>query len=489
MQGRQTEFIACRIPPEILGAIFAEMKDDNRYGMITRWFKSVSHVCSYWREVALANPSLWADIQINSSPLVMEMVRRSKAAPLIIKYCELDESDPADSYTVLNEILCHHLSRVKSLDLRLHSTRTNRPIVCKLLALIGQPAPMLECLYIESFDPTVEIVVCSSRLQHLTLSRCRLTRNLENTDFRNLRSLVIDFYKEETAHLLGILRQTPFLERLRVETNMKATLPGGTFSPQTIHPINLEYLESFVLVYGLPGSVSLLDSIAFSNLKNAQISTNLFADESSIPFAEALGRKIDDSIEGSISRLRLTSNVLCWKTKDTELPAQGLSPSINGCFAGTSDYLADGARDRFLQSLRLDHLRSLDICAKLKDNIWTLLSDLPRLKDLRILGNGFSLIAALNSGLVDSPDASPLPLKGPSFVSLRNLTIVEWKLYEFNFGTTLFDFMTSSLGLRKKAGLSLELLQLQDCRGFCREDFRGLKKIAKQVEWIADLKI
>ncbi|KAI0059864.1 hypothetical protein BV25DRAFT_1787573, partial [Artomyces pyxidatus] len=51
------------------------------------WISSTTHICRYWRQVALASPALWTDIAFDLGPRWLEeMVARSKAAPLSLSY-------------------------------------------------------------------------------------------------------------------------------------------------------------------------------------------------------------------------------------------------------------------------------------------------------------------------------------------------------------------------------------------------------------------
>ncbi|TCD71673.1 hypothetical protein EIP91_005439 [Steccherinum ochraceum] len=85
-----------RLPSEILSHIFtvyaAMMKN---YYVYTQWHRGpphynwidVTHVCHHWREVALADPRLWADILVayGQAERVEELLNRSKRANLRVK--------------------------------------------------------------------------------------------------------------------------------------------------------------------------------------------------------------------------------------------------------------------------------------------------------------------------------------------------------------------------------------------------------------------
>ena len=76
----------CRLPSEILAHIFSFLVAvDFPQRQNLGWIK-VSHVCSYWREVALEYPQLWTRIQLDlGKAWVLEMSTRAKQASLIFE--------------------------------------------------------------------------------------------------------------------------------------------------------------------------------------------------------------------------------------------------------------------------------------------------------------------------------------------------------------------------------------------------------------------
>ncbi|KAI0045364.1 hypothetical protein FA95DRAFT_1476973, partial [Auriscalpium vulgare] len=82
-----------RLPSEILARIFsfAARAEPIPGGYSTSpaskrmgWIK-VTHVCHYWREVALAHPALWERVSFSIGPeWTEELLARSKGAPIIV---------------------------------------------------------------------------------------------------------------------------------------------------------------------------------------------------------------------------------------------------------------------------------------------------------------------------------------------------------------------------------------------------------------------
>ncbi|TEB23193.1 hypothetical protein FA13DRAFT_1640179, partial [Coprinellus micaceus] len=70
-----------RLPPEIFSTIFQLVKDDITEAERVSWIK-VTHVCRYWREIALDHASLWSNISFIHPELAKVMHIRSKISPL-----------------------------------------------------------------------------------------------------------------------------------------------------------------------------------------------------------------------------------------------------------------------------------------------------------------------------------------------------------------------------------------------------------------------
>ncbi|KAF8971186.1 hypothetical protein BDZ97DRAFT_1619311, partial [Flammula alnicola] len=83
---------ASSVPPEVLCNIFALVKAENAGDLhpdgafefsALEWVR-VTHVCKWWRDVALNASWLWTDIALASRRWADEMFARSKEAPLTI---------------------------------------------------------------------------------------------------------------------------------------------------------------------------------------------------------------------------------------------------------------------------------------------------------------------------------------------------------------------------------------------------------------------
>ncbi|KAI0055328.1 hypothetical protein BV25DRAFT_226688 [Artomyces pyxidatus] len=137
-----------RLLPEILAHIFSFLEEQlpiptssSRYEWDDRiqrtieqnlgWIK-VTHVCRYWRQVALAHPRLWRNVSFGiSEQWTKELLNRSGACPITV---DLSNTVPQYAWVPL---LAEHLSHTQVLRLDKHFPLTE-------LALLSLPAPVLE---------------------------------------------------------------------------------------------------------------------------------------------------------------------------------------------------------------------------------------------------------------------------------------------------------------------------------------------------------
>lgn len=113
-----------RLSPEILSEIFAMCVaayvtvDQFRFWHPRYWF-AFSHVCQYWRILALSYPMLWSFINfaIVDSNWISELLSRSKNVPLSIAVQpgKMGSTTPEDKQRILRTLLAKDMSRVYEL--------------------------------------------------------------------------------------------------------------------------------------------------------------------------------------------------------------------------------------------------------------------------------------------------------------------------------------------------------------------------------------
>ncbi|TBU36111.1 hypothetical protein BD309DRAFT_906616 [Dichomitus squalens] len=102
----------------------------------------VTHVCKYWRAVAIRTPDLWASFAVFHPDLAQECLVRSKTFPLSlsIEYAVSPHVTP---------ILGHSAHRLRSVYVR---QKTNIIELIWRQQLFTRPAPCLEELFVEDSD-------------------------------------------------------------------------------------------------------------------------------------------------------------------------------------------------------------------------------------------------------------------------------------------------------------------------------------------------
>ncbi|KAL4071659.1 hypothetical protein V8B97DRAFT_1870752 [Scleroderma yunnanense] len=136
-----------RLPPELLAAIFLECRwqwhreHSSTYTREVPPWVFLSYVCQYWRNVALNCPALWTHLFFVSSKWMDELLRRSKATPLII-HVDISRSDSETTISPLKKAL-QHMERVQDLWIR-----CSRNVATKIGVRLTAAAPLLQSLYL-----------------------------------------------------------------------------------------------------------------------------------------------------------------------------------------------------------------------------------------------------------------------------------------------------------------------------------------------------
>lgn len=75
-----------RLPEDVLRLIFTTLCNAQDPGVASREAVSLSHVCSYWRAVALSDTALWARVDIlnTNKKMIRLALKRSRSRPVAI---------------------------------------------------------------------------------------------------------------------------------------------------------------------------------------------------------------------------------------------------------------------------------------------------------------------------------------------------------------------------------------------------------------------
>ncbi|KAG2337675.1 hypothetical protein BDR05DRAFT_763961 [Suillus weaverae] len=211
-----------RLPPEILANIFMYIMSNEESYMGTSDPRgapaclAATHVCRYWRQVALEYPILWAFIDGVSAQWLAIMLERSKKVALVVIY-----NDPKPLRQCGFEQFLSHLPRITFLQLCPSPPEADRILNC----LSSLPAPLLHTFKFVVFgDPTFARPISDTifqgqapQLRSVQLVQCCFSWT--SCIFTGLHSLHIgsSAKRSSLSQILSALRRMPELELITLE--------------------------------------------------------------------------------------------------------------------------------------------------------------------------------------------------------------------------------------------------------------------------------
>ncbi|KAG6834826.1 hypothetical protein H0H93_007122, partial [Arthromyces matolae] len=461
--------VACRFPPEILAIIFEEVKQmqilEGLEGWI--WVPNVSHVCSHWREVALASCKLWSDLPVDSKKWAREMIRRSSKVPLTVRFEGRRTTKGKRVLGALNEILTS-----TSYD----DYYTYNAELRECLAHLRHHAPTMETLDIRfsrERNDSLPKELFLPQLRHLKLVYCGISRDIKLSGFKNLQSIYIECGSSGNqpltmSFMVALLRQTPLLKYLTLRNLVENFVDFKSLGiPPPRSHIYLEHLETLDVHSDMPSCVFLVAHIV--SLPKIRTSRVVFQHTSqpSHLFQQIL-EKLDENSTGSISKLHFhTESIDFYKSTNTASTSKmSVSPNAKRTTSYGSQRHANAvfeAVDPVLSSLRLDQLQSLHVDIRIHIEAWSFFGELAHLKDLRVNSNESALLVALSPKVAQRAGISACL----SFVALRTLSICNWHVTRSDTTSEkiLMESLVACLCLRRKSGSTLDRLQMDHCTG------------------------
>lgn len=256
-----------KLPSELLGQCFAALmvqsvpdvyvQGSAFLGLDIGWL-SVTHVCHKWRDVALAQASLWVTVPFCLGPSwIATFIERALTCPLDIPfgsetplYMWKNHQDMLD--TVLDIIECHlfHIGRIIVDGIEYVGGELGAPFIQEMMVLLTNRAPMLRTIKIMSDDFHISLPANllghgAPRLASFTVARCDTTWT--RILLRNLTSLDITSSIRLSTHdpLMEVLRANPTLEVLK----LRSTLPSHPSTSAASSVITLHHLVKLDLSY------------------------------------------------------------------------------------------------------------------------------------------------------------------------------------------------------------------------------------------------
>jgi hypothetical protein len=253
------------LPPEILGGIFLHCRElvyQRQQTARCFWhWAVVSHVCSYWRAVALDLPTLWSGIFLDDpdmlaiAPIALE---RSKAVSLAVRMLLMDAQCPDD--TLLSQMILGEMHRVSSLELWMQNVDglAQHSIAGSLI----QPAPKIRHALIRCSGmwspPPVLFGGEAPELRTLGLVGMDFRWNLRATNLRTLQIRETQS-KVTSSRIASALRTMPYLEDLALcglQCEMSELAPplgeGSSIALDALRKLHIEGVSVELLADILP---------------------------------------------------------------------------------------------------------------------------------------------------------------------------------------------------------------------------------------------
>ncbi|KAJ7802524.1 hypothetical protein B0H14DRAFT_3154978 [Mycena olivaceomarginata] len=189
---------------------------------------TLSHVCRRWREIALKRSTFWTHIVLSRPRWALEMLHRSRAAPLAVG---ADLGSVLPKQIAARDLVLAQLFRIRELRLHMAAQRIPAPLLL--------PAPVLETFHLH-FPDLLEIVVPANlfaaevpRLRHLSLQYCSL--QWDSPLWVNLVSLELI---HSPIHV-DLLANMPHLRTLTLIESFLAMVGSGNPVPLDLEKLTL----------------------------------------------------------------------------------------------------------------------------------------------------------------------------------------------------------------------------------------------------------
>lgn len=441
------------------------------------WIK-VTHVCRKWREVALNDPALWSQISPARPRWALEMLSRSRNAPLsfIADYFDLSFKGQEATRTILKQI-----SRVQELSLSV-------PEPGVLLAELVQPAPNLKSFTMRVYrelrpkeleGPLFQGV--APKLRHMSLDNFKipwgspLFRGLTVLRLANLNL----HHDVSPAQFLDVFRRIPNLHALRI-MEVEVELRNETFTPpQRLVLPNLNYLTltgsasvcGFILRHvDLPKNPTIY--VAF-NLRREQIEqTPETIVDSFAPHLSGIERPMRHLVFEGISKssMRLEGSLTEYNTQ-LDAPRSHLTFRITTNPDDAMYQIVSQLPAAFLSCLPpLGHLRSVlfkgwgvsTVCC-------SRVPALASVTSIILQGRaGSEWLSHMNSRLGENalPSLQTIVLTGMAFKHSEN---------------SMYHSLTTFLGSKRKECAKIEVLEFRECIGLEKGEVLHLQTLVPEV--------
>ena len=212
-----------KLPPETLAAIFVHLskQEPDSPGRSSSYFVedllSITHVCRFWRQVAINAPELWTEITMKNPKAIEAFLERSGAVSLNVGLHLGPGTEPPCG---ILEAVAPHSHRFRRFSIFAPPEAHYDPF-----AAFTGPAPLLERLEINypvDSPPRSLFGGQTPRLRELVISACGLWLQHQFGNLTSLHIKLCDFVLPRLGFLpfFDMLRHCPVLEEMFVWWNI-----------------------------------------------------------------------------------------------------------------------------------------------------------------------------------------------------------------------------------------------------------------------------
>ncbi|KAI0766630.1 hypothetical protein BD413DRAFT_615043 [Trametes elegans] len=501
-----------RLPPEILSEIFTLVAVDHfqsmrkmHYGSFRayKWI-ALTHVCRAWRNIALNTPRLWSRIIVTQSDMALEVLSRSRKAPL---HVSATVNAPDDPRAAVLDAIVKEPSRLEEL----HVTAPAR-MVHAWSSKWTQPADNLEKLSLDSdlkaFDHS-SLFASSSlcpqlfsghapSLRHLDVQRIAIDWN-HPLFCETLRSLTIHANYDITpklgvfTQLLDALVNMKQLERLQLNEAIPRLAEEGTHSPEVQRTVMLPNLQLIDLFSDGTECAQLLRHLSLPP------TVKMIVNGRTERGAADLVRVYSDHL----SRAEPLETVRLAPRFSSQIHVQGWRSYVESGLAHQKVPEADAElcldaypNSRSLQALVrestfLSRIFRFEIQTTFRNWDWpALLSRMPEIRMLSVTGQPeltlFTTLLRLRSDADDFDEpADPAAALPARHLHTLELNGVRFGCAHSDHESLLFERLVALLILRCNYGAPILRLVLRGCVNASEEDVARLRELVPDVEWDA----
>lgn len=501
-RSRNSFQIILRIPIEILAKISLQYVEYMRPSPTDHdfffqpspnvWIR-IAHICHQWREVALHTPTLWASFKATKPALSLELLTRSKAAPLNIKmdYMGIYREDILDHILAassrLHDIDIHF--GIPDNDLRRRVENWQAPQLQKIaLRAFNMPQSLMKH-QIPSIFESCELP--SLTRLHLEGFAVDWTNNLLAPTLTHLNIQTGFLAADSPQEIFDALEKMTRLRYLTLGSLLSDTI---TSFPRHNRRITLPALERIHLTSSAKTCSFLLSHIEYPRAAHVKLVAKFHYDSDQlVELTTAVFSKLAEtdtpclSLSLSMDAMEQAGRLRSWAediSPDIPLKEQDIQPLIDILIMDTDDIAVHQIIKCISTFTPLSHTKALFISTgeESTDAVdWICaFSQLPNVENLIL--NTEELPILVESLIVSTPwsNETQTSAGGPPW-GLQNLK----RLYiiDSTFDPDSIDELLMVLKRRQKAQKGLQLLKVTKCYDIGERDIQMFRDRVDRVHW------